>query len=139
MSDGDKVTVGISGQDDLEAEKVGGQWRLKAKGCRAFLEALQCLSRAERNPEKWPLPKGTSHVDLLLREFILRVRKEWNFPYLDTETCHCRNIPTEVVDRAILNGAHTTARVSRETSASTACGTCRSDVQSMIDYRLKGA
>lgn len=134
-----KVVVKLQGQDQIEAEKNdSGHWKVTASGCYDFLNAINTLVKLGPNPEIWPLPEGDSHVDLLLREFIMKVRGEWDFPYKDEETCHCRIIPTSVVDHAIINGAHHTAQVSRETSASTACGTCRPDVQKMIDYRLRG-
>lgn len=132
-----KVVVELPGQDRIEGEKeAGGNWRIRALGCVAFLEQIRALAKTNSNPEQWPVPQAHDHASLLLREFILRVRGEWDFPYKDAETCHCRMVPTAVVDQAIINGAHSTRRVSRETSASTACGTCRPDVQKMIDYRL---
>lgn len=81
-------------------------------------------------------PTGTSPSDLLLRELILRARQEWQFPYNEDECCHCRAVPTAVVDQAICYGAHTPAKVSALTSASTACGSCRPDVEAIIRYRL---
>ncbi len=134
-----RVIVKLQGQDQLEAEKqTSGQWKLTAFGCHDFLSTISELARVNPSPEQWPLPEGNDHVGLLLREFIMKVRGEWDFPYQDEETCHCRMVPTAVVDHAIVNGAHHAAQVSRETSASTACGTCRPDVQKIIDYRLRG-
>lgn len=132
-----KVFAELPGQDRIEGDKsADGKWAIQAIGCQNFLKAIRQLSQSEKNPENWTLPTGQDHSSMLLREFILKTRGQWNFPYKDAETCHCRMVPTAVVDQAILNGAHTTQRVSRETSASTACGTCRPDVQSMINYRL---
>lgn len=134
-----RIVVKLQGQDQIEAEKqTSGSWKIAAFGCHDFLVRIQELAAKGSAPETWAIPEGSSHVDLLLREFILKVRGEWDFPYKEEETCHCRLIPTTIVDQAIINGAHHTSRVSRETSASTACGTCRPDVQKMIDYRLRG-
>jgi NAD(P)H-nitrite reductase large subunit len=85
---------------------------------------------------KWPLPQGEDHSSLLLKEMILRLRGEWAFPYSEDEVCHCRSISTHSIDQAVIAGAHSTDKVSRQTSASTACGTCRPEVQKIIDYRL---
>ncbi len=132
-----KVTAQIAGQDLIEGEKLSpGQWRLRARGCHRFLNAVKKLLLSEKNPEKWELPSGTSHADLLVKEFILKVKGQWQYPYLQDEICHCRAVPTESVDQAIINGAFTTTRVSRETSASTACGTCRPDVEAIIKLRI---
>ncbi|PWU22118.1 MAG: nitrite reductase [Bdellovibrio sp.] len=142
-----KIEVRLAGQDAIAAirENSGGDspvaaspptLTIHATGCAAFLAAVSALIKTAGDPAAWPLPAGHSHVDLLLREFILRLRGHWEFPVIDEETCHCRNVSTERIDRAIMNGAHTTAEVSRETSASTSCGTCRPVVQLMIDYRL---
>lgn len=82
------------------------------------------------------LPVGSDISSLLMRELLLRVRGQFDPPYKEEELCHCRGIPTKVVNDAIVAGAHTPQKVSRLTSASTACGTCRPDVQAMINYRL---
>jgi bacterioferritin-associated ferredoxin len=83
------------------------------------------------------LPMGNSTPELMFRELILRARGEWSFPFCEAELCHCRAVPLKVVDAAILSGAHTTREVSRDTSASTACGTCRPDVEAILKYRLR--
>lgn len=79
---------------------------------------------------------GRSTSRLLLREAVLRAQGQWQLPYSEEELCHCRMIATSKVHQAILVGAHTTQQVSAETSASTACGTCRPDVQDLLDYIL---
>lgn len=84
----------------------------------------------------WPLPKGRSLPDLFLKRLILEARGEWKLPFLEAEICHCRAVPTETVVQAILSGAHRSDLVSRWTQASTACGTCRSDVVLLLDYIL---
>lgn len=83
-----------------------------------------------------PLPQGTDRETMCFREALLKLRGEWNFPYQDEEICHCRAVPTEIVDQAICSGAHSPQKVSRMTSASTACGTCRPDVAAIIKYRI---
>ena len=84
-----------------------------------------------------PLPEGKETSSMMLRELILKAQGKWDFPFKEEETCHCRVVSTEKVDQAILVGAHTPQQVSEQTSASTACGTCRPDVEAMLDYRLK--
>lgn len=133
-----KIRAEIPYQDLIEGEKTGAGWRLRALGCVEFLAAVRALAAGSPDPAAWALPESTDHVGLLLREFILKARGEWEFPYPEDELCHCRNVPTAVVDRAIMNGAHTGPQVSRLTTASTSCGTCRPDVERLIAYRKEG-
>lgn len=137
--DGDKakVVVDFPGRDRLEARGDGDHTQVVVYGCRALQEKIKALSSAQKDPAKWNLPEGNSHHELMIREFVLRLRGEWDYPYKEEEICHCRSVPTNIVDQAILNGAHTCARVSSRTSASTSCGTCRPEVQKIINYRLK--
>jgi bacterioferritin-associated ferredoxin len=132
------IRVEIPGQDWLELHLEGPVPVLKGRGCFAFETTLQYYRALLTKPfQDWPMPSGTSHVDLLFQELILKARGEFAFPYPHEELCHCRGIATTVVDRAIVRGAHTPEKVSRLTSASTACGTCRSDVQKLIDFRVR--
>lgn len=112
--------------------------RLKGIGGPAMLKLLsEWKHRLTGELSKLALPEGDSGPELMLRELLMSARGEWKFPYGEAELCHCRAIPTPVVDQAIIGGAHTPEIVSRWTSASTACGTCRKDVIAILDYRLK--
>lgn len=128
----------LKGRDLLEIEFTNEKPRVKALGCTELLSLIRKFQvQFGKDPKTWPLPPGTSHSELLLKEVLLKSRGEWNYPYTHAELCHCRSVETEIVDQAIIAGAHRTEVVSRQTSASTACGTCRPDVQKIIDFRLK--
>lgn len=128
----------LDGRDLLEIFEENGKIRRRAIGCEALLSLVAELrARDGDDPAKWTLPEGPGHAEILVREFILRARGEWAFPYPHDELCHCRMIPARVVDQAIIAGAHTPEAVSRATSASTACGTCRPDVEKILEYRLR--
>jgi bacterioferritin-associated ferredoxin len=130
-------TVELDGRDRIEATKNGNSYSLSVVGCSKLLKLLgELKTKFGGDISKWQIPDGESHEFLLVRELVLRVRGEWKFPYEHAELCHCRNIPARNVDQAIISGAHSTDVVSRRTSASTACGTCRPNVQKIIDYRL---
>lgn len=134
----------LKGRDLIEIEisdvSAPQKAQVKAIGCTELLSLLRTYQRQYgRDPVSWPLPTGSSHSELLLREVLLKMKGQWEFPCSDAEICHCRGIPTEVVDQAIVSGAHETQMVSRQTSASTNCGTCRSEVQKIIDFRLKSS
>lgn len=134
----DSVRVYLTAQDEIVGKKTQNAWSIEFVGCSELSQKLLELKRDHGvDPKRWPLPIGTSHSDLLLREFIKKALGNWILPYAHEEICHCRKVNTEVVEQAIKAGAHSTEVVSRWTSASTACGTCRPDVQKMIDYFLQ--
>jgi bacterioferritin-associated ferredoxin len=134
-NDSINFVVELEGRDRIEVS--GSQVRFR--GC-SELTGLMKQLRGEHGPElgQWPLPEGTSHSEILIREAILKAKGEWKFPYQEAEVCHCRGVACRTVDQAIIAGAHSTDVVSRQTSTSTACGTCRPDVQKMIQYRVHG-
>jgi NAD(P)H-nitrite reductase large subunit len=111
--------------------------KLTGIGGPAMLKLLaEWKGRIEGELKAVALPEGQTGPELMLKELILKARGEWTFPYEDPELCHCRAIPTAIVDQAIISGAHQPEIVSRWTSASTSCGTCRRDVISILNYRL---
>ena len=129
--------VELEGCDRLELTQNSGISSLKVIGCSKLLLLLHQLKQQFGNEvQQWTLPEGSAHEILLVRELILKAKDQWNHPYLHEELCHCRAIPTRVVDQAILLGAHTPEVVTRRTSASSACGTCRPDVEKIIAFRL---
>jgi bacterioferritin-associated ferredoxin len=128
----------LKGRDLIEITRHSEGAKIHVVGCPEVLTIVRkYLQDFGEDCQTWPEPAGTSHGELLLREALLRLRGQWKPPYTEAEICHCRSVPTEVVDQAIIAGAHDTTTVSRCTTASTSCGTCRPDVQSLIDYRLK--
>lgn len=144
-----KIKVELQGRDFIEVECEGESLQtpgavksVSVLGCTEFMEMMQKMRKHfGSNVTAWPLPEGRDHSSLLLREMILKLRGEWDFPYQHAEICHCRTVQTQTVDQAVIAGAHTPEVITRQTSASTACGTCRTDIQKIIDYRLgkKGA
>lgn len=113
--------------------------RLRGSGCPELLQHLLEM-RTKLNGGgllvEVALPRGSGHAAMLMRELLLKARGEWNYPYGEEELCHCRSIPTAKVDQAIVGGCHTVSAVSRQTSAGTACGTCRPDIETILAYRL---
>jgi bacterioferritin-associated ferredoxin len=132
--------VELVGCDRIEVTVQGDAFTINVIGCSRLLNLLtEMKTQFGLQLKNWVLPEGASHEVLLVREMILKARGEWQFPYPHLELCHCRTVLTHAVDQAILLGAHTPAVVSRRTSASTACGTCRPDVEKIISYRLNKA
>ena len=141
------IKAELDGRDFIEvdcedSDSVGFDVPLKVKkvkmvGCSEFMDLIHKFKKNfGLDPSKWPLPEGEDHSSLLVRELVLKLRGEWSYPYAHAEVCHCRSVSTHQIDQAVIAGAHTTDVVTRQTSASTACGTCRPEVQKIIDYRL---
>lgn len=113
------------------------EFQLQAIGDLTLLELVsQWRPRIQGSLKNIKLPQGKNPGAILLREVLLKAKGEWQSPYEAEELCHCRAVPTVVVDQAIVTGAHTPEKVSSLTSASTACGTCRGDVEALIAWRL---
>lgn len=86
------------------------------------------------DPKKWnPLSSIKNLNDLLINEFILKCRGEFKLNYEGDELCHCRTVQADKVYCAIKQGAKTVADVSRTTLAGTGCGSCRPDIQTLLD------
>jgi len=138
-----KVDLQIPGREEihiqveLDKDQTIRRARVSALGPWSFLQKIAELRANLKGPLKSvPVPIGSDLGDLLIREALLRLRGEWSPPYQEEELCHCRAVPTATVDLAIVAGCHSPRKVSAETSASTACGTCRPNVEAMINYRL---
>jgi len=127
-----ELSMNVDAQGNIQSAKLHGiggpdlldllvSWRPKFTG----------------NVKNIEVPEGSQPAAILLREIILKAKGQWNYPYNEDELCHCRAVPTKIVDMAIVTGAHTPEKVSQQTSSSTGCGTCRPDVESIIEYRLR--
>lgn len=131
-----KVKVELLGRDSIEVQ-IDGEKKVTFVGCTAFLKMMTELKNKYGNDiSRWTVPEGHDHSSLLIKEVILKLRGEWQFPYAHEEICHCRSISAATVDQAIIAGAHSPEMVTRQTSASSACGTCRFEVEKIINYRL---
>jgi len=111
---------------------------MKAVGCLDFLKLSQQMKTKLQGPiADLAVPEGSDHSSMIWREIIYQLKQEWQIPVTSTELCHCRRVPTKVVDRSVVYGAHSIEEVRSQTSANTGCGTCREDVLSIIGNRLK--
>ncbi len=131
------VKAKSEGRDEIQCESSGDQNKVTFIGCFEFTQLVKNYRGQHGNDVfKWPAPIGKSHSEMLLREFVLKLNEKWEYPYKDEEICHCRHVKTKTVDQAILNGAHTHELAMQWTGCSTACGTCKPDVEKIIKYRL---
>ena len=136
------VKVKLDGRDELDIELTLEDLNivmanLKAVGCHDFLKKIELYrTLLTGNLNSVPVPKEKDHASLLIKEALLKLKNEWNLPYQDVELCHCRAVPLKDVMDAIYIGAHDPAAVRRITSASSACGTCRPDIEKLLKYLL---
>lgn len=131
------MTINIPGRDFIQIEKRDDKTHVVFRACHEFT-ALMNLFKKNFGVDisTWPIPKGNNHSEILIREMILKLQGKWDYPYKDEELCHCRHVSTQTIDEAILNGAHSSELVSLWTGSSTACGTCKPDVEKIINYRI---
>jgi bacterioferritin-associated ferredoxin len=122
LSSGDMVSY-----DDQTRE-------LKVQGCPALLSEVLKLKKLSINPADWPYLDRDDHVAQLLNKFILKVQNKWQLPYLHQELCHCRQVPTDVVEELIVLGATTRQEVSQRSRAGTGCGSCQKDIERILNY-----
>lgn len=134
------ITVSLENRDRLEVtcESDGTITGIKATGCLDLLNKVKSLKSLLPTPAKnlFVFP-DQNHSTLLINEALLKIIGKWAYPYKDAELCHCRAIPLAKVDAAIVAGFHTVEEIAEQTSAGTACGSCRSDTQACISYRLR--
>lgn len=131
------IVIELKGQDRLEVTSLN-PFKMKVIGCDLLFRKLSEIRQKEgSDPSQWRLQQSHDHASLLINELILKVQSKWTHPYPHDEVCHCRTVSLETVEQAILNGAHTPELVSKWTMASTACGTCRPEVEKILQFRLQ--
>jgi bacterioferritin-associated ferredoxin len=129
----------LESRDWIEITESEGQYQLRASGCSELQQLLE-LFKSKYGPalKTWPLPGGVTHSELLLKEALQKMRGQFQFPYAHEEICHCRAVATRTVDQAILSGCHSLEALRKTTSANTACGTCHTEIELLLHFRLGG-
>ena len=109
---------------------------VKAIGPLSLLNRLQQIKESQgHDPRKWIIEAPIStNDDLLIQEFILKLKGENVMPYLHEELCHCRMVPTNQVHQAIKQGCLSVSEISRTTLAGTGCGSCKIETQQILDF-----
>ena len=130
------LIVEIKGRDLLKVTSLE-PFKMEVIACHKLMQTLNDLKKQfGENIKSWPMPTGIDHASLLIKELILKLNDQWKHVYLDDEVCHCRTISLEMIELAIFHGATTAERVTQMTTASSACGTCRPDVEKILKFRL---
>lgn len=91
------------------------------------------------HPNGWPeLKEIKSHEDMLINEFILKTKSTFKLAYVHEELCHCRMVPADKVYSSIKQGCTTIEEVGRATLAGTGCGSCRDDIEKLLQqFKIK--
>ncbi len=111
-------------------------WR--GQGCHALLKSADALAAQLKNKELDTFRhEGSGHAHMLLKE-VLEKLSGTSVSKEDEEICHCRKINRSTIDQMIVLGAQTPEKVKAWTTAGSGCGTCRPEVQKLIDERLIG-
>jgi hypothetical protein len=103
------VEVKWPGREELTLEvelDAGGRISkaaVRGIGSPQFLRMLQDLRTQLPGHElkSLKIPEGATREIICVREALLKLKGEWNFPYKEDEVCHCRAVPTEVVDQPV--------------------------------------
>lgn len=139
-----RFQVELKGRDRFEVDfrfddlgKPKSAQLAHVSGCSALEAKLREVIQEINATQDWPsLVRGSDHSSILVRELLMRAMGTFQMPYTEVELCHCRAVPTDTVDRAIVGGCHTIGMVARMTSAGTSCGTCKQDTEKLIAFRL---
>lgn len=119
-------------------QDVSGKISLRVTGCRELHEKVQMLkNKFGIDLSQWQVAEPKDHSDFLIRKLLFQIRKQ-SSPYLHEELCHCRMVPTKRVEDAIFNGAASVEELRRITTASTSCGTCHPDLESLLQFWKQG-
>ena len=109
--------------------------RIQIIGSMLLIQKMNQLKQLYgKNPQTWPaLADLKTGDDLLINEFILKLKNQFELSYPHEELCHCRMVPGEKVYQAIKQGCTSVDEVARATMAGTGCGSCRPDTQKLLD------
>lgn len=129
-------SVQLDHRDQLHVEKKEDVYHFSATGCSRILQICLDLNQKKvSDPLQFELPDGSDHVSMLVRELLLKLQDKWDYPYKEEELCHCRAIPTRVVDQAIVSGVHRIEDIGKFCSAGVTCGNCRTDIEAIMEFR----
>lgn len=125
--------MGIEVSIPFQSQIVCDEGHFKVVGSKDLLQKLAELKRQYGpDPQVWPLlSSAVSSEEILINEFIRKSKGE-TFVYTHDELCHCRMVPTEKIKNAVKLGCHSVAEVSRTTLAGTGCGSCRKNIENVI-------
>lgn len=110
---------------------------ISCAGSYQIVERLKSYKNEFGNdPAKWPIKPVQDNYDILINEFILKCRNQYQISYAHEEMCHCRTVPTETVIQSIKQNCRTVKEISRNTKAGTGCGTCVPNLKILLDEIL---
>jgi NAD(P)H-nitrite reductase large subunit len=127
-----KFEVSLPSGDILSYDSVENQ--VTVRGCDQLVSKVSDLLKISKDPKSWPNQELKDHVSVLINQLKLKVEGKWLLPYTHEELCHCRQVPTQVVEELIILGVRSQQEISHRCRAGTGCGTCRKDIVDLIEY-----
>jgi bacterioferritin-associated ferredoxin len=109
---------------------------LSVRGSESLIRCIQERLEGSRDPKSWPISAEHSSEALILKEFILKAKGQWNPPYQEEMICFCRSIETQQICEAIISGVHHIDDLRELTTVNTGCGTCQDRIEDLIKYYL---
>lgn len=98
---------------------------------------FEMIDREGRDPMNWQTRVVFDGWDVLINQWIKLVKGQKTSCYPHDELCHCRMIPLDVVENAIKQGVFKQSEISRVTLAGTGCGSCKKDIEEVLQFHIK--
>lgn len=121
----------------FRAQIVFDETGIKTIGPLSLLKLVNSKIATEgEDPKKWQRIKSALHDDeIMLNNFIDKVCNRLPIDE-HIEICHCRMVNLDKIESAIFQGCRTVDEIIKYTLASTGCGTCRKDIEKIINQMM---
>lgn len=115
-------------------ELVGNQ--LKVIGSLSLLNCFRSkLATEGEDVKKWTkFVNPISNEEVLLNHFIEKLTSKQTEEH--DEVCHCRLVSRITIVDSILQGCRTPEEISKSTLAGTGCGSCKKDLEKILNKML---
>ncbi|NZD53679.1 nitrate reductase [Rhizobium leguminosarum] len=122
------------------ADRQSGDLRLAFFDGEVLLAALFLAREPVAVARNWAISQlSASHGDLRKRFALVAGRPGAGRPDPGATVCSCFSVGVNQIAAAVRGGCHSVEAVGKETSAGTNCGSCRSEIGSIIDRCLAAA
>ena len=126
---GDEISLQLSEVND-QIEKAS----FKMVVCQALIEKVNAIKHTFNGPlSQIKVPTGTEHYDLLLRELVLKVKKQWPKQKNKKIVCLCGQLTVQDIHQRIFTGSRTVSSVREGTYEGTQCTFCVQEIKSLLE------
>lgn len=111
---------------------------IKATGSLGLLNLLKkTIEEQGSQPEKWQAYKEIKSDDEAFLNYFIQKIQSSEISTEHDEICHCRMVGRDKIEQSIFQGCRTREEISRTTLAGSGCGSCRPDVDKILELTLK--